>query len=248
MEYIRCIALPQPSYNRLSITLSTAIYIVKPLHTFTFAWYFTSASGVTLKSMCKIDSFPNTTTTKKNPHESGAYSMVQIQSLHTDICRVIWVSASYYPFNHMTFSVQKTPYRTTNNENVKQMWHKYEWVIYIAFAFRMGLERSPIAITRTPPDMASLTYLVVDILATRPQTAGSFKGDNIMMTSSYWSIFRVIVPFVSGTHRWSLEKSLTKASDAVLCCFLWFAPEQTFEQTTETLVIWDAIALIMTSP
>ena len=71
------------------------------------------------------------------------------------------------------------------------MWHKYEWVIYIAFAFRMGLERSPIAITRTPSDMASLTYLVVDILATRPQTAGSFKGDNIMMTSSNWSIFRV---------------------------------------------------------
>ena len=29
--------------------------------------------------------------------------------------------------------------------------------------------------------------------------------------------------------------------------FLWFAPEQTFEQTTEAPVIWDAIALIMAS-
>ena len=36
-------------------------------------------------------------------------------------------------------------------------------------------------------------------------------------------------------------------SDAELLCFLWSAPEPTIEQTIETLVIWDAIALIMTS-
>ena len=40
---------------------------------------------------------------------------------------------------------------------------------------------------------------------------------------------------------------LTKASDVELWCFLWYAPEQTVEQTIETPVIWDAIALIMTS-
>ena len=40
---------------------------------------------------------------------------------------------------------------------------------------------------------------------------------------------------------------LTKASDAELWCFLWSAPEQTVEEPIETLVIWDAIALIMTS-
>ena len=51
-------------------------------------------------------------------------------------------------------------------------------------------------------------------------------------------------PFVSGIHRWIL---LTKASDAELWCFLWSAPELTVVQTLETLVIWDAIALIMTS-
>ena len=33
-----------------------------------------------------------------------------------------------------------------------------------------------------------------------------------------------------------------RASDAELWCFLWSAPEQTVEQTTETPVIWDAIA------
>ena len=35
---------------------------------------------------------------------------------------------------------------------------------------------------------------------------------------------------------------VTKASDAELWRFLWFAPEQTVEQTIETPVIWDAIA------
>ena len=41
--------------------------------------------------------------------------------------------------------------------------------------------------------------------------------------------------------------SLTKASDADLWCFRWSAPDQPAEQTIETPVYWDAIALIMTS-
>ena len=40
---------------------------------------------------------------------------------------------------------------------------------------------------------------------------------------------------------------LTNASDAVLCCFLWSAPEQAVEQTIEMSVIWDVIVLIMMS-
>ena len=48
----------------------------------------------------------------------------------------------------------------------------------------------------------------------------------------------------STGHRWI---PLTKASDAELWCFLWSAPEQTIEQTIETPVIWDIIALIITS-
>ena len=39
----------------------------------------------------------------------------------------------------------------------------------------------------------------------------------------------------------------TKASDAELWCFLSSMPEQTVEQTIESPVIWDAIALIMAS-
>ena len=62
----------------------------------------------------------------------------------------------------------------------------------------------------------------------------------IMMTSSNWSIFSV-TGLLWGEytgHRWI---PLTKAIDAELGCFLWSAPEQTFEQTTEAPVIWDAI-------
>ena len=40
---------------------------------------------------------------------------------------------------------------------------------------------------------------------------------------------------------------LTKASDAELWWFLWAAPEQTFEQTIEKPVIWDAMVRSMTS-
>ena len=62
-----------------------------------------------------------------------------------------------------------------------------------------------------------------------------------------WKHFPRYWPFVreSTGHRWI---PLTKPSDAELWYFLWSAPEQTVEQAIEALVIWDAIALIMTSP
>ena len=66
-----------------------------------------------------------------------------------------------------------------------------------------------------------------------------------MMMSSNGNIFHVIGPLwgkFTG-HQWI---PLTKANGSELWCFLWSAPEQTVEQTVETLVIWDAIALIMT--
>ena len=48
---------------------------------------------------------------------------------------------------------------------------------------------------------------------------------------------------------WGIRRSpgipLTKASGVELWCFLWSAPEPTFEQTIKAPVIWDAIALIM---
>ena len=60
-----------------------------------------------------------------------------------------------------------------------------------------------------------------------------------------WQIFRVTGSMwgESTGHRWF---PLTKPSDAERWRFLWSAPEQT-EKTIETPVIWDPIALIMTS-
>ena len=54
-----------------------------------------------------------------------------------------------------------------------------------------------------------------------------------------WKHFPRYWLFVRGILR-------TMARDAELWCFLWSAPEPTVEETNETLVIWDAIALIMT--
>ena len=67
-----------------------------------------------------------------------------------------------------------------------------------------------------------------------------------MILSSNGNIFRVTGPLCGEFtgHRWI---PLTKASDAELWC-IWSAPEQTLEQTIESLVIWDVIALIMASP
>ena len=67
-----------------------------------------------------------------------------------------------------------------------------------------------------------------------------------MMTSWNENIFRITGPLweeFTG-HR---GIPLTKASGAELWCFVWCAHEQTFDQTTETPVIFDAIAPIMVS-
>ena len=61
-----------------------------------------------------------------------------------------------------------------------------------------------------------------------------------------WKHFLRYWPFVREftCHRWIPHR---KASDAELWCFRWSAPEQTVELTIVRLVIWDAIAPIMTS-
>ena len=64
-----------------------------------------------------------------------------------------------------------------------------------------------------------------------------------MLTSSNGNIFRVTGPLCGEfTGHWWIP--LTKASDAEES---WSAPEQTVEQTIVSLVIWDAVALIMMS-
>ena len=74
------------------------------------------------------------------------------------------------------------------------------------------------------------------IHAVRPPITMSTNGNIFRVTGPLWE--------ESTGHR---RIPLTKASDAELWCFIWFAPEQGVEQTMETPVIRDAIMLIMTS-
>ena len=65
------------------------------------------------------------------------------------------------------------------------------------------------------------------------------------MTSSKINIFQVTGPCEGNspvTGEFPSQMPVTRSFDVFL-----FAPEQTVEQTIETLVSWDAIALIMTS-
>ena len=73
-----------------------------------------------------------------------------------------------------------------------------------------------------------------------------FKFAVYMMASSNENIFRVTGSLwgESTGHRWI---PLTKASDVELLCFLWSAAQQTVEQAIEMPVIWDTVALIVTS-
>ena len=59
--------------------------------------------------------------------------------------------------------------------------------------------------------------------------------------------FSALLALCEGNQPVTDVSPLTKASGAELRCFLWSVPEQTVGQTIETLVIWDAIALIMMS-
>ena len=66
------------------------------------------------------------------------------------------------------------------------------------------------------------------------------------VTLSNGNIFHVTGPlWGESTGHWWIP--LTKTSDAKLWCFLWSEPEQTVAQTFGMPVIWDIIALIMTS-
>ena len=83
-----------------------------------------------------------------------------------------------------------------------------------------------------------LTPVVVTCSPTRSpfDPAHMMTSSNGNVTGPLWG--------ESTSDRWI---PLTKASDAELWCFLWSAPEPTAELKIQAPVIWDAIALIMTS-
>ena len=61
-----------------------------------------------------------------------------------------------------------------------------------------------------------------------------------------WKHYPRYWPFVRGIHRWPVDCP-HKASDAELWCFFFISAWTNVEQAIETPVIWDAIALNMTS-
>ena len=77
-------------------------------------------------------------------------------------------------------------------------------------------------------------------------TSGTLENELFvdMMTSSNGNIFRVTGP-LWGESYGPRGIPITKASDAEFWWFLWSAPEQMVEQTIETPVIWNFIALIV---
>ena len=66
------------------------------------------------------------------------------------------------------------------------------------------------------------------------------------MTSSNGNISHVTGPLwgESTGHRWFRRQGQPRGA---FIFFLWYAPEQTAEQTVEMLTIWDAMALVMRS-
>ena len=78
--------------------------------------------------------------------------------------------------------------------------------------------------------------ILSDLILLDPFHYGVIKWEHFLC---HWS-------FVRGIHQSPLIP-LTMASDVELWCFLWSALERKAEQTIEMLMIWDAIALIMTS-
>ena len=94
----------------------------------------------------------------------------------------------------------------------------------------------------------SISYILIHVSSFMDQRLALIES--IVSTDKQW---------LSGWHNvyWCISNMMTSSNGNIfrvtgpLCgefwCFLWSAPEQKVEQTVETLMIWDAIALIMTS-
>ena len=105
--------------------------------------------------------------------------------------------------------------------------HRYPG-LYIALAY---FHRTLCVLTPRYPEVSAVTavsspHIHDDVI----------KWKSFRVTGSLWG--------ESSGHRWTPH---SKASGVELWRFLWSAPEQTIEQAIETLVIRDAMALIMTS-
>ena len=168
---------------------------------------------------------------------------------HFSVCHVICVCPWHdsVQFIHVTFVLDSFIYTINHRGVTYYMWTTYcciygisEIIIYactlFAFLFELCMHFD-----------FSFSLSIFDLTCIFLETWYFLTcSANIMMTSSNGSIFRV-TGLLGGESIGNWWIPLTKASDAELWYFLWSAPEQTVEHTIETLMIWDAIALIMAS-
>ena len=89
-------------------------------------------------------------------------------------------------------------------------------------------------------------YYVNKLTLRHSYTDFNVTDSSSMTMTSNGNISRLMCPLWGDStgHRWI---RLTKASNGELWCFLCCAPQQTAKKAVEMLVIWDAIALTMTS-
>ena len=151
---------------------------------------------------------------------------------------------SLFHVHHIAITYLKFPF-------IWWIWYSFHTILnkIIIFCKRSQKENYVIVTVRlamkcyvTTVGQKSLSTIIIMILGV---TQHQIKY-HIIMTSSNGNIFRVtgVLCGEFTGHRWIPR---TKASKTGLWCFLWFEPEPTVELTMETPVIWDTIALIMTS-
>ena len=139
-------------------------------------------------------------------------------------------------------------HRNSHNDNTRCSLWRQNWYHDISLGFQCHLNPPTFWTCMKPCGLQwsrSSDRLSKQTLRRCPITSPA-ESKEYMMASSNGYIFLVTDPLwgESTCHRWI---PLTKASNAELWYVLWSAPEQTAGQAIGMLVIWDAMALIITS-
>ena len=177
-------------------------------------------------------------TTKKKKKKSGL-GLLKLHSFISQLEKIL-VLSKFSPLNHSHSSFINYKWYSIGNqcfehsEKLGKYWRGQIW-------FTVGVNSKISAQTLSCPLRSwSWTWASLRLQSQNwPllwHTMTSSNGNIFHITGPLWGEF-------TG-HRWI---PLTKASDAELWCFLWSVPEQTIEQTIETLVTWDGITLIIMS-
>ena len=165
----------------------------------------------------------------------------RIGTYNADLLHCLYTEYGFHPNPCWVTSVSRATFRSYCGVSSLDLWSLIGCVAFKIIHTELRLfsrvtSRSYVGLM----DLWSLTH--VDIL---------FHCEELMSQSSTATHDGVMKQFCATGHlcgeftgnRWIPS---TQASNAELIYFLWSTPEPTVEQTLETPVIWDAIAVIMT--